>query len=477
MEMLNGIISSLNNVLWSYVLIAALIGMGIYFTVRTKFVQIRLIKEMFRLLGDKSIASSGSSQKDISSLQSFFIGAATRIGTGNMAGVAIALAVGGPGSIFWMWIVAIIGGATSFIESTLAQVYKVKDENGFRGGPAYYMAKGLNARWLGVIFAVLIALCFGLIFNSVQSNTISSAFKTAFGTNEIVMGVILTVLTASIIFGGVHRIAKFSEIIVPIMAVFYLVISLYVVIMNISEMPAVFSLIFKSAFGFEQFAGGTMGAAIMLGVKRGLFSNEAGMGSAPNAAATASVTHPAKQGLIQTLGVFIDTLIVCSATAFIILLSDQYGNTDLNGIELLQAALASHVGAWANTFVAISIFLFAFSSIIGSYYYGETNIDFIKSSKASLLVYRLMVLGMVAFGTMASLEFVWSLADLAMALMTLINLIAIFLLGKVAFAVLQDYVSQRKEGKEPVFKAESIDGLTNASCWEEETKPEEKIAS
>lgn len=474
MEQVSQIVGLLNGFLWTYIIIGGLLGLGVYFTIRTKFVQIRLLKEMCRLLTDKAMIT-GEGKKGISSFQSFCIGAATRIGTGNLAGVAVALTLGGPGALFWMWIVALLGGATSFIESTLAQVYKVKDKEGFKGGPAYYMEKALNARWLGILFAIFIALAFGIIFNGVQSNTISLAFETAFGINRAVMGIVLVGLTTLVIFGGVKRIARFSEIIVPIMAVFYLLIGLFVIITNLSQVPAVFSLIFKSAFGLEQAVGGGIGAAIMLGVKRGLFSNEAGMGSAPNAAATAVVSHPAKQGLMQTLGVFVDTLLVCSATGFIILLGDIYGKTDATGIELLQASLSSHLGSWASIFVAISIFLFAFSSIVGSYYYGETNIQYIKNNKSSLFVYRLLVLGMVMFGSVASIQIVWDLADLSMALMVVINLVAITLLGKIAFKVLDDYVIQLKAGKDPVFYADSIEGLNNVEAWENKPKTSLKM--
>lgn len=476
MNIANEFIGFMNNLLWTYVIVGGLLGLGVYFSVKTKFVQLRMIKEMFRILTDKAMVTT-EGKKGVSSFQSFCIGAATRIGTGNLAGVAIAIAIGGPGAIFWMWVVALFGGATSFIESTLAQVYKIKDKEGFRGGPAYYMQKALNARWLGIIFAFFIALAFGLIFNAVQSNTISLAFESAFGTNRTVIGLALVGLTALVIFGGVKRIAKVSEVIVPIMAGFYIILGLYVMATNISQVPAVFALIFKSAFGLEQAVGGGIGAAIMNGVKRGLFSNEAGMGSAPNAAATAVVSHPAKQGLIQTLGVFVDTLLVCSATGFIILMGDAYGKTDLTGIELLQASLESHVGGWAGIFIAISIFLFAYSSIIGSYYYGETNIEFIKKSKTNIFIYRIAVLGMVMFGALASLQIVWDLADLSMAFMATINLIALALLGKLAFKVLRHYIEQRKRGKDPVFYADSIPELGELEAWENSPDKEEQRVS
>ncbi|MCL6587166.1 MAG: alanine:cation symporter family protein [Anoxybacillus sp.] len=463
MELLSQIVGSINNVLWSYVLIALLLGLGVYFTIGTKFVQIRHLGEMFRVLKEKAPGSSNG-EKEISSLQAFFIGAATRIGTGNVAGVAMAIAIGGPGAVFWMWLVAVLGGASAFVESTLAQIFKVKDKVGFKGGPGYYMEKQLGARWMSAIFAITIILSFGLIFNAVQSNTIAAAFKNSFHFNLHVTAILLVVLTAAIIFGGVTRIANFSSFIVPIMAGFYILLALYVMVTNITEIPAMLALIFKSAFGLEQAVGGGIGAAIMMGVKRGLFSNEAGMGSAPNAAATATVSHPVKQGFIQALGVFFDTLVVCSATAFIILLSDA-SKSKLLGIELTQAALSEHFGSWAGIFLSFAIFMFAFSSIIGSYYYGEANIGFISKSKTALFIYRLLALGLVYFGAVASIQIVWDLADLAMALMTLTNLVAIGLLGRIAFKALNNYMEQRKAGKDPVFYADDIEGLKGVEAW------------
>ncbi|MDY7221810.1 alanine/glycine:cation symporter family protein [Halalkalibacterium halodurans] len=473
--MLQQLIDGVNGFLWTYVVIGGLLGLGVYFTFRTNFVQFRYLKEMIRVLFDPP--KDGQKGKSISSFKSFCIGAATRIGTGNLAGVAVAITVGGPGAVFWMWLVALLGGATSFIESTLAQVYKIKDKEKsvFRGGPAYYIEKGLGMRWLGIMFAVLIAITFGLIFNSVQSNTIAEAFNNAFGIPTWLMGVIITVLTGAIIFGGVHRIANVSSIIVPVMALLYITIAAIVVIMNISQVPAAISLIIQSAFGLEQAIGGGIGAAIMQGVRRGLFSNEAGMGSAPNAAAVADVTHPAKQGFIQTLGVFVDTLIVCTATAFIIIMAEGFGtSTEAAGITLLQDSLSSHIGPWASIFVAIAIFLFAFSSIIGSYYYGETNIEFIKKSQTGVLFYRLATMGLVMFGANASLGLVWDLADVFMALMTVINLVGIALLGRVAFKVLKDYETQRKQGLDPTFSPSKL-GIENTECWDEDTSEERQV--
>ncbi|MBN6187234.1 alanine:cation symporter family protein [Aneurinibacillus sp. BA2021] len=459
-------VSVSNNILWSYILIILLIVLGVYFTFRTRFVQFRMFGEMIRLLGD-GVGDTAKGKGGVSSFGAFCISTASRVGTGNLAGVALAISLGGPGAVFWMWLIALIGSASAFVEATLAQIYKVKDKDGFRGGPAYYMEKALRQRWMGVLFAVLITLCFGLVFNSVQANTITLALESAYGFNRMVVGIIITVLTAFVIFGGIKRIVKVAEIIVPVMAGGYVLLALYIVLTNLTLVPEVFATIFSSAFGLREVAGGTIGAALMAGIKRGLFSNEAGMGSAPNAAATATVSHPVKQGLIQSLGVFVDTLLICSATAFIVLLSDAYKTEGLEGIAIVQAALGSHVGSWAGSFVAIAIFLFAFSSVVGNYYYGETNIEFINTNKNWLFVYRLAVIAMVMFGSVAEISIVWNMADLFMALMAITNLIAIALLGKIAFQALQDYTKQKKQGKDPVFYTSSIPGLKEAECWPE----------
>lgn len=466
MEIFSNIIDNINTFMWSYLLVVLLIGVGLYFSFKTRFVQFRHFKEMFTLL------TNGIGKKDnkggISSFQAFCISTASRVGTGNIAGVAMAIAIGGPGAVFWMWLIALIGGASSFVESTLAQIYKIKDDNGtFRGGPAYYMEKGLNKRWMGVIFSILISITFGLVFNSVQSNTVSMAFETAFGVDKVIMGLILSTLTAVIIFGGVKKVAKISEIIVPIFATIYIVIAIVVSILNITQLPSIFKLIFESAFGLKEFAVGTVSATIMQGVKRGLFSNEAGMGSAPNASATANVSHPVKQGLLQTLGVFTDTLVICTCTAFIVLISGSYNNTDLTGIQLTQNALSSLIGNFGSIFLAICIFLFAFTSIIGNYYYGESNIEFLNSEKSTLTLYRVFVVGMVMFGSLTQVAIVWNLADLFMALMAILNIIAIVLLGKYAYIALADYETQRKEGKDPKFNASNIDGLKGKTVWED----------
>ncbi|MEZ7172732.1 alanine/glycine:cation symporter family protein [Sporosarcina sp. OR05] len=462
MKVLEWLVGPANDFLWTYILIGLLLAGGLYFTFRTKFVQFRLFREMFRLIVEKKGSDDG-----VSAFQAFTISAASRVGTGNVTGVALAIGIGGPGAVFWMWVIALIGMATAFVESTLAQVYKVKDGDTFRGGPAYYMEKALGFRKLGIVFAILLTLCFGFIFNAVQSNTISQSFHDVFNLPFWAVGLALVLLTAVIIFGGVKRIVKVTQSIVPVMATFYILIALFVVLMNFSEIPAMIALIFEHAFGIKEMAGGGVGAALMQGVRRGLFSNEAGMGSVPNAAATANVSHPAKQGLVQSLGVFFDTIIVCSATAFIIILAGLYDKGEESGIILTQASMEVHVGSWAPYFIAIAIMFFAFSSIIGNYYYGETNIEFINAHKSWMVVYRVAVLGMVMFGALAKVDIVWSMADLFMGIMAILNLVVILLLGKVAFKVLDDFSTQRNQGKDPVFKASSVPGLKGADCWED----------
>ena len=466
MESLNTFIGAINDVLWSYVLIAMLIGCALYFTLKTKFLQFRMIGEMVRLLGD-STSTASEGKKHISSFEAFMVSLASRVGTGNLAGVATAIAVGGSGAVFWMWVIALLGASSAFVESTLAQLFKVKGKDSFVGGPAYYMRIGLKKPWMGVLFAVLLIFTFPFSFNSVQSNTICAAFQQAFNFDPVIVGVALTVLTFLIIFGGIQRIAKVSSIIVPIMAVGYILLALFIVAVNFRQIPQVIELIVSSAFGWNQAFGGMVGAALMNGIKRGLFSNEAGEGSAPNVAATADVSHPVKQGLIQTLGVFTDTLVICTCTAFIILFSGVAFSSDANGIQLTQTALASQIGESGNIFVAVAILFFAFSSIIGNYYYGEANVRYLTDNKVVMIVFRLLVCGMVMFGALASLDLAWSLADLCMACMTACNLVAITLLSKYVVRLLKDYKAQKKQGvKDPVFKKESMPDIqSDLECW------------
>lgn len=466
MNIVTDFINQANDILWTYILIAMLLGCALWFSFKTRFVQFRMIGEMIRLLGDSTAKIDGH-EKHISSFQAFTISLASRVGTGNLAGVATAITVGGPGAIFWMWIIALLGASSAFVESTLAQLFKIKSKHSYIGGPAYYMEKGLKKRWMGIIFAVLITITFGFAFNSVQSNTICAAFDSAFNIPPIYMGIGITTLTIIIIFGGVHWIANVSSILVPIMALGYIFLALYIVISNIIHLPYIIDLIIKNAFGMEQAIGGGIGAALMQGIKRGLFSNEAGMGSAPNAAATAHVTHPAKQGFIQALGVFTDTLLICTCTAFIIIFSGKNLNAGLDGIQLTQAALNSQIGNIGSTYIAIAILFFAYSSILGNYYYGEANIRFITKNQSVVQIYRILVGGMVFFGSIASLNLVWSLADITMALMAICNLIAIIMLGKYAFRLLDDYMDQKKKGiKSPVFSKEKMKDIEeDISCW------------
>ena len=464
METLSDWIGSVNDVLWTYVLVAALLGCAVWFTLRTRGVQFRLLGEMMRVLGE-SAGSGPKGERHVSSFQAFAVSLASRVGTGNLAGVATAIVVGGPGAVFWMWVIALVGAASAFVESTLAQLYKRRGRDSYVGGPAYYMERGLGRRWMGVLFAVLISVTFGFAFNSVQSNTICAAWEGAFGIDHVWVGVVLAVLTLLIIFGGIHRIARVSSVVVPVMALGYIVLALGVVLFNLGRLPEVLELIVADAFGWGPALGGAVGAALMQGIKRGLFSNEAGMGSAPNVAATAHVSHPVKQGLIQTLGVFTDTLVICTCTAFIILFGGV-PDASLNGIQLTQAALVSEIGPAGGIFVAVAIFLFAFSSIIGNYY-GEANIRFITPRPWVLTLYRLLVGAMVLFGALATLDLAWSLADVTMALMTLCNLAAIVLLGRQAFLLLADYISQKRQGiKNPVFTKDRIPELKNKiECW------------
>ena len=475
---MNELITSVNDAIWGYVLIFALIGCGLWFTWRTRFVQFRMVGRMIRLLTDSAVTTVEEQVKDkavegkrkhISSFQAFAVSVATRVGTGNLAGVASAIAIGGPGAVFWMWVIALIGSATAFVESTLAQLFKQKHKDSFIGGPAYYMQRGLHQRWMAIIFAILITCQFGLSNNSIQSNTICGAMQEAFGWSPLWVGAVISVISLFIVFGGIHRIAQVSAVLVPVMAIGYVILALVIIAMNIELIPHVFKVIVLDAFGIHQIAGGGIGVTIMMGVKRGLFSNEAGEGSAPNVAATAAVTHPVKQGLIQALGVFTDTLIVCSCTAFIILISGLYEVPELNGIALTQSALQSEVGSAGPVFIAVAIFLFAFSTIIGNYYYGEANIRFITPNTKVMTAYRICSAGvMVMFGAMASFELVWNIVDFFMAFLTACNLIAITLLGRYAFFLLEDYKKQIKKGiKDPVFRRSQIPELEHElDCWE-----------
>lgn len=463
------------DMLWTYAVLPIVAIVGIYFTVRTGAVQFRMIPAMFKTLTDKALLNEEGEKKSISAFQAFTISAASRVGVGNIAGVATAIALGGPGAVFWMWTMGFIGGASSFVESTLGQLYKVRAKDGYRGGPAYYMQKGLNARWMGVAFSVILIICFPFAFSSLQANTISATVAGAFGTEGesnfgllLSVGIVLALLTGAVVFGGVRRIAKVTESLVPSMAVLYLLLGIAVVIANIDQVPVVFAEIYGEAFNFSSVIGGGLGTVIMIGVKRGMFSNEAGLGSAPNAGATAAVTHPVKQGLVQTLGVYFDTFLICSITAFIILVSIENPVGAGLGIELTQRALVDSLGSWTAVLLTIIIFLLAFSSIIGNYYYGESNIGFITNSPQVMLGYRILVTLAVLGGAMATADVVWNLADMVMGIMALINLIAIALLSPVAFKMLKNYSAQLKQGLNPTFTASQLPELKNVDCWTED---------
>ena len=472
---LQNAVNAVSGVLTDYVLVTVLLIVAVVFTVRTRGVQFRMAGEMLHLLVRSGKRDNDRRQNDapahgnISSFQAFALSIASRVGTGNLAGVASAIALGGPGAVFWMWVIAILGAASAFVESTLAQLFKVKGDKSFRGGPAYYILKGLHKRWWAVTFAVLITLTFGFAFNSVQSNTISDALNASFAIPREATAGVLCLLTLAIICGGVQRISRVSEIVVPVMAIAYIVLALVIIAMNIGRFPEIIMLIVSNAFGADEILGGSVGAAMVMGIKRGLFSNEAGEGSTPNAAATASVSHPVKQGLIQTLGVYTDTLLVCTATAFIILCSGIYtGGHD--GIVLTQQAIDAGLGGdhrFGSIFVSVAIFFFAFTSIIANYYYGETNIRFIRNSDLAVRIYRLLVAAIVYAGAVVSLDLVWGFADITMALMTLCNLAAIIMLGKYAIRLLNDYRAQRRCGLDPVYHSSTIPEIApETECWE-----------
>lgn len=457
------ITDSINSFIYSNILFWVLIAVGVYFSIRTRFIQIRLFPEAIKVLSEKSHAGG------ISSFQALMIATASRVGTGNIAGVATAIVMGGPGAVFWMWLMAIIGAASAFIESTLAQIYKEPDGAIFKGGPAYYIEKALNARWLGIIFAVFLILTFAFGFNGLQAYNIASAFEyysgDSYKTVAMVLGIILAVISAFLFFGGAHKISTLSSILVPIMAGVYLLVGFVIFFLNISKVPEIFSQIFSQAFDYEKISAGFAGSCVVWGVKRGLFSNEAGMGSAPNAAAAADVSHPVKQGLVQVVSVFIDTLIICTTTIFIILCTGQYEvGGKLNGIPLVQQSVSTVFGEVGIGILTASVALFAFTSLIGNYFYAEFNFKFITKNKMALTLFRIVAVLAVFIGANSSLKLAWNTADILMGFMALINCFAILLLGKYAIKALHDYVEQKNSGRNPIFKAKSI-GLDNTDVW------------
>ncbi|WP_180039719.1 MULTISPECIES: sodium:alanine symporter family protein [unclassified Acinetobacter] len=483
---LMGWVKVFNDPLWDF-LVVFLVAVGIFYTLITGAVQIRLFFHSIKVM--KSSRKEGDDEHGITPFQAFVTGLASRVGVGNVAGVAIAIAIGGPGAVFWMWFTAFLGMSSAFVESSLAQLFKVRDTQNqqFRGGPAYYITQGLKQKWLGVVFAIALISTYGFVFNAVQANAITGATSHAWGWDKanIILdlggfgfeiswvGLFLVFITALIIFGGIKRIAKVAERFVPFMALLYLAVAFYVAFANFAMLLDIFQLIFSKAFEFDAAAGGFFGAmvsmAMMQGIKRGLFSNEAGMGSAPNAAAASDVKHPVNQGLVQMLGVFVDTFVVCTCTAIIILASGLYENAGFEGVALTQMALESQIGAWGDDFLAIILFLFAYSSVIGNYAYAEGNVQFINNNPKVMFVFRVFVLMMVYFGSIMSVPLIWNLADLFMGVMASINLFAILLLTPFLLMLMKDYTSQLKRGvKEPVFKMDEhpkYKDRVNSDIW------------
>ena len=450
--------------LYTYWLVFALILCGLYLSFRTGFIQLRFLKDAIFVLREKS------QKEHISPFGALMVSTASRVGIGNIVGVAVAIAGGGVGALFWMWITAILGGASAFVESTLAQVYKRSDgEHSYKGGPAYYIESALGSKSFGVLFAISLILCFSFGFNGLQSYTLTSAFdiyadgfeNTSF---KLFIGIIIALLSGYFFFKGAKTTAFISSVLVPAMALGYLLVALFVIFSNIEKLPMIFSHVFEEAFNFEAIFSGFAGSAIVIGIKRGLYSNEAGMGSAPNAAASAHTSHPAKQGMVQTLSVFIDTLVICSCSAFMVLCADIAKNTELKGLGLIQGVMQEHLGSFGLLFVSVAIVLFAFTSIIGNHFYAEANFKFISTSKRGLFVFRLLAMLMVFVGAQLSLSLAWDLADVFMGFMASVNIVAILLLSNIAVRVLKDYQKQRKEGKNPVFKASDV-GINNTEFW------------
>ncbi|MED4755295.1 alanine/glycine:cation symporter family protein [Brevibacillus choshinensis] len=479
------VVTWLNDLIWSKALIYLCLGTGLFYTIATRFLQVRQMKDMIVLMFDGKSSDAG-----VSSFQALSMALSGRVGTGNIAGVATAIAYGGPGAIFWMWVMAFLGSASGFIEATLGQVYKTKQNGQFRGGPAYYIEKGLKAKWYAVLFAVVTVIATGFLLPGVQANSIASGMKNAFGVSPWITGIILALILGSIIFGGVKRIANVAQIVVPFMALGYILVALLIVFLNISEVPAMIALIFKSAFGVEAAFGGILGSAIMWGVKRGIYSNEAGQGTAPHAAAAAEVSHPAKQGIVQAFSVYIDTLFVCSATAFMILITGMYNVTpegaapivsSLGNVEpgpiYTQLAVESVLPGFGSPFIAIALFFFAFTTIMAYYYMAETNLTYLNGKVRRVwteYALKLLMMVMVVYGSVKSAGLAWTLGDIGVGSMAWLNVIAILLLTKPALRVLKDYEKQKREGKDPVFNPVKA-GVKHADFWEKEYRNPEMV--
>ena len=479
-------IDGLNNVLWSTPVIYILLGVGLLFSILTRFLQVRHIKEMVRLM-----FSGKSSDAGISSFQALSIALSGRVGTGNIAGVATAIYYGGPGAVFWMWAIAFIGASSAFVESTLAQIYKVKQDGQYRGGPAYFIEKGIGWKWFGMTFAIAALIAMAILMPGVQSNSISVGMKNAFDIPQWITGLVIITILGFIILGGVKRIANVAQLIVPFMALGYMIVAFIIIAMNITELPGIIALIFRSAFGMDSAFGGIIGMAIMWGVKRGVFSNEAGQGTGAHAAAAAEVSHPVKQGLVQSFSVYIDTLFVCSATAFMILFTGMYNTqaedgtyivNNIPGIEqgpgYTQAAVDSALPGFGAGFVAIALFFFAFTTIMAYYYIAETNIAYLirsKNSKYAVFAVKIILLITTFYGTIRTADLAWALGDVGLGIMVWLNVIAILILAKPALIALKDYERQKKDGLDPVFDPVKL-GIKNADFWEKDYKqqPTEK---
>ncbi len=465
-------LETINDLLWGKILIVALIALGLTFTIVSRFVQFRYFFSMFAIVGQAFHREEGH----LSSFQALALSVAGRVGAGNIAGVAVALTLGGPGAIFWMWMVGLVGMATSYFECTLAQVFKNAEPDGtYRGGPAYYIERALRQRWMAMLFSALLLITFGFAFCALQSYTVATSLDDAFAIPPYASGIGLVIILGLIIFGGVKRIADVAEIVVPVMAIGYFLMAIVVIGLKIDEIPGIFAMIFRGAFGLEPAFAGGIGAAILLGVKRGLFSNEAGLGSAPNVAAVAFIPHPGNQGIVQSFSVFIDTIIMCTCTALIILLSGLLTSAaDVGGVDLTQAALAGEVGEWGRSFVSVALLLFAFTSIMYNYYLGENSLNFFSEGNTTLFtIYRILVLALVLWGSMQDLSTVFAFADVAMGLLALVNLAALALLFRIGMRVMKDFDTQYAAGKTPVFDPAKFPDLNiDPDAW-----PAEKAAA
>ncbi|RDU70136.1 alanine:cation symporter family protein [Helicobacter cholecystus] len=469
MEKMIGILSNINGFAYTYYLVGLLILVSIFYSFKLRFVQISMLKEAFRVITEKPDGKSDA----LSSFQALTISVASRVGIGNIAGIAVAVATGGSGAIFWMWVMAFFGGASAFAESTLAQIYKSHDGDGFKGGPAYYMKKALHQPWMGSLFAVVLILTYAFGFNGLQSYTMTSSFALYYPNPSefekshwtILIGLISSAISAILFFGKGNLIGKVNAYVVPAMAIFYIALALIATVLNISSLPTIILDIFKNAFDFKAIFGGFAGSAVVIGIKRGLFATEAGMGSAPNAAASAHTTHPVKQGLVQALSVLIGVMI-CTSTAFLVLFSQAYVEKKATALPLVQMAMSEYFGPLGMHFVSIAVVCFALTSLIGNYYYAQANIKYLTNSKNVMLIFNICAVAMVFIGSQMNLKLAWELADVLMAIMTTLNIIAIFFLSRIVTKTLKDYLDQRKLGKNPVFDPKKLN-IQNTECWED----------